>query len=71
MGWLQISVAMLGKLCITASFNIIYILTIEIYPTPIRSASLTLSSMVGRFGSMLAPYVALIAAVVSNVSIWN
>ena len=32
-------VAMVGKFCITATFNIVYLWTSEMYPTPVRYRS--------------------------------
>ncbi len=59
--WAQLLVAFIGKLAISASFNLIYLVTHELYPTPIRGASVALGSMVGRVGSISAPWVVLIA----------
>ncbi|XP_038059995.1 solute carrier family 22 member 13-like [Patiria miniata] len=50
-------VAMIGKFCITASFNIIYLWTSEMYPTPVRSATVGLCSVTARVGSIVAPFI--------------
>lgn len=56
--------AMIGKFSITASFTVVYVYTSELYPTVIRNAGLCLSSMIGRLGSILAPYVSYIEKLV-------
>jgi hypothetical protein len=38
LNWLLIASSMLGKLCITASYGVIYILSAENFPTVIRNA---------------------------------
>ncbi len=58
--WAQLLVAFIGKLAITASFNLMYLVSSELYPTPIRGASVALGSMTGRIGSIVAPWVVLI-----------
>ncbi|KAK3878474.1 hypothetical protein Pcinc_016892 [Petrolisthes cinctipes] len=60
LGWLVITLAMLGKLCITASYAIIYVLTAEIFPTVVRNVGVGSSSMVARIGGALAPYINLL-----------
>ncbi|XP_033625329.1 organic cation transporter protein-like [Asterias rubens] len=49
------TVAMIGKFGISASFLLIYIFSAEIFPTPVRSIGIGLSSMCARFGSIMAP----------------
>ncbi|XP_022109164.1 organic cation transporter protein-like [Acanthaster planci] len=49
------TVAMLGKFGISASFCLIYIYSAEMYPTPVRSIGMGLSSMCARLGSIFAP----------------
>lgn len=62
LGWLVITLAMLGKLCITASYAIIYVLTAEIFPTVVRNVGVGSSSMVARMGGALAPYINLLVS---------
>ena len=60
---------MIGKFSITASFTVVYVYTTELYPTVIRNTGLCLSSMVGRLGSISAPYVSYIEKLVINMTI--
>lgn len=54
--WLIVSLAMLGKMSITASYEIIYVFSAEQFPTVIRSVALGASSMSARMGGITAPY---------------
>ncbi|XP_034109590.1 solute carrier family 22 member 7-like [Drosophila albomicans] len=45
----------LAKMTSTGSFMVLYFFTSEIFPTSCRNSLLSFCSMVGRFGSMLAP----------------
>ncbi|XP_017013579.1 organic cation transporter protein [Drosophila takahashii] len=58
---LQLVLFLIGKLTITASFQVLYFFASEIYPTNLRNSLLSFCSMIGRFGSMLAPQTPLLA----------
>ncbi|XP_075163047.1 SLC22A family member [Haematobia irritans] len=62
----QLTLFLIGKLAITASFQVLYFFTSEIFPTSLRNSLLSFCSMVGRFGSMLAPQTPLLAKYYAN-----
>ncbi|KAK7843770.1 organic cation/carnitine transporter 7, partial [Quercus suber] len=47
-----------ARICITATFTIVYIYAPEIYPTSVRTTGVGIASSVGRIGGMLCPLVA-------------
>lgn len=57
MMWLRITLAMLGKFFVCCSFDTVYVYSAEIYPTVLRNIGIGISSMFGRLGSILAPFV--------------
>ena len=50
--------ALLGKLCISASFSVVYIHSNEIFPTTIRNSAMGLVSFATRIGGITAPFLA-------------
>ncbi|XP_035226184.1 organic cation transporter protein-like isoform X2 [Stegodyphus dumicola] len=55
--WFGVTVSMIGKFCISCAFGIILVFTAEIFPTVVRNIGLGSASMVGRVGSILAPFI--------------
>ncbi|XP_038620721.1 solute carrier family 22 member 6-A-like [Tachyglossus aculeatus] len=56
---LRTTLAVLGKGCLAASFNCIYLYTGELYPTAIRQTGLGVGSTMARVGGIVAPVVKL------------
>uniref|UniRef100_A0A8C3FV31 Major facilitator superfamily (MFS) profile domain-containing protein n=1 Tax=Chrysemys picta bellii TaxID=8478 RepID=A0A8C3FV31_CHRPI len=54
---LRTVLAVVGKGCLAASFNCVYLYTSELYPTVIRQTGLGLSNTMARLGSITAPLV--------------
>ncbi|XP_038075652.1 organic cation transporter protein-like [Patiria miniata] len=57
LGAARAAVALLGKFAISAAFSHIYIYSLEIYPTIIRSIGMGTSSMVARVSGILCPII--------------
>ncbi|KAF5290284.1 hypothetical protein FQR65_LT11618 [Abscondita terminalis] len=55
--WAVVTLTMIGKLTVTASYAVVYIFSTEQFPTVIRSAALGLGSMSARIGSISAPHI--------------
>ncbi|KAK9757056.1 hypothetical protein RND81_01G137300 [Saponaria officinalis] len=47
-----------ARICITATFTIVYIYAPEIYPTAVRATGVGVASSMGRIGGMVCPLVA-------------
>ncbi|XP_070558188.1 organic cation transporter protein-like [Ptychodera flava] len=56
----SVAIAMVAKLCIAATFTIVYLYAAEIYPTVVRNTGMGMSSMSARAGSIISPYVMLL-----------
>jgi MFS transporter, OCT family, solute carrier family 22 (organic cation transporter), member 4/5 len=52
----KITLTMLGKMSITASYGTIYLFSVEQFPTVIRNVALGAASMAARVGGVSAPY---------------
>ncbi|XP_037088471.1 organic cation transporter protein-like [Pollicipes pollicipes] len=58
--WPIVSLAMISRFCITASFGSIYIYSAELFPTAVRNTGLASCSFAARFGGILAPLLLLL-----------
>ncbi|GFO15322.1 solute carrier family 22 member 13 [Plakobranchus ocellatus] len=56
--WLNISLAVLGKAGVSAAFATIWLYTTELFPTVIRNAGVSSSSLCAKIGGVIAPYIA-------------
>lgn len=51
------SLALVGKLFITGSYGMLYLVSSELFPTCLRSRGLNVSSMMARLGSVISPFI--------------
>uniref|UniRef100_T1JAS4 Major facilitator superfamily (MFS) profile domain-containing protein n=1 Tax=Strigamia maritima TaxID=126957 RepID=T1JAS4_STRMM len=58
---LTITMAMLGKFGITASYATIFVMAAELYPTGLRNAALGLNSVSSRIGNVITSFIVLLA----------
>ncbi|XP_011798037.1 PREDICTED: solute carrier family 22 member 6 isoform X1 [Colobus angolensis palliatus] len=64
------SLAVLGKGCLAASFNCIFLYTGELYPTMIRQTGMGMGSTMARVGSIVSPLVSMTAELYSSVPLF-
>ncbi|XP_070567961.1 organic cation transporter protein-like isoform X1 [Ptychodera flava] len=58
--WLEVTFAMVGKFAITASYGMIYVYSVELFPTPVRSIGVGVCSTSASLGGLLAPQLLLL-----------
>ncbi|XP_026546114.1 solute carrier family 22 member 6-A-like [Notechis scutatus] len=52
---LRTVLAVIGKGCLSAAFNCVFLYTTELYPTPVRQTGLGFGSTMARVGGMVSP----------------
>ena len=52
--------ALLGKLCISGAFTVVYIISSEVFATSIRNSALGIVSAIARVGAMVAPFIVML-----------
>lgn len=67
MAWLSITFSMAGKFFNSASFDIVYIYSAEIFPTVVRNVGVGSSSTWARVGALVAPFIKQVADVTHPV----
>ncbi|XP_069993562.1 solute carrier family 22 member 3-like [Penaeus vannamei] len=55
--WLVVTMAMLGRLAITAASQIVVLYVSELFPTEVRVRGIGTCTMVSEIGAMLAPFI--------------
>ncbi|XP_059099625.1 organic cation transporter protein-like isoform X3 [Tigriopus californicus] len=58
--WLILTIAFVGKACITLAFGALYAFIAEVYPTIARSTGIGCCSCMARVGAILSPWVAML-----------
>ncbi|XP_045196377.2 organic cation transporter protein-like [Mercenaria mercenaria] len=58
--------ALIGRLCVTAAFSIVYIHSVELFPTVVRNAGMGGASVFARAGTMIAPYIVILGESISG-----
>ncbi|XP_057314092.1 solute carrier family 22 member 3-like [Hydractinia symbiolongicarpus] len=56
--YVRVVIGLLGKMCITLSFDAIYTWSVEIYPTAVRAEGMGFLQVTSRIGAASAPWVA-------------
>ncbi|XP_034039404.1 solute carrier family 22 member 5-like [Thalassophryne amazonica] len=51
------TLALLGKLCVSASYGFVFVFTPELFPTVVRNMGVGMASTASRIGSVICPYV--------------
>ncbi|KAK7096861.1 organic cation transporter protein-like isoform X2 [Littorina saxatilis] len=56
--WISVMLALIGKFGIAGAFAVIWIFASELFPTVMRNSAMGASSVCGRIGGIIAPYIA-------------
>lgn len=56
--WIINSITFMARMFINAEFSLLYLYTMEVYPTVIRAIAVGCASSMARIGAMITPYLA-------------
>lgn len=56
-GWGFLAIMMVSKFSITSAYQVVYLYSSELFPTTLRTRGVGVSSMVGRLGAILSPFI--------------
>ncbi|PIK43918.1 putative organic cation transporter protein-like [Apostichopus japonicus] len=62
LGVIRTCIAMVGKFGVSASFALVYVWAVEIFPTPLRGNSLGLCTLASQSGGIFSPLIILLGA---------
>lgn len=65
--WLSVVLVMVGKMLSTAAFNIVFLYSLELIPTELRTQGMSAGMMSSRAGAIVAPFI--MSALVSGSSV--
>lgn len=57
MVWAIITLTMLGRLCISAAWQVLYVWSLELFPTSVRVFMVQATMLSGRIGSTIGPLI--------------
>ena len=57
-------IALFGKCANAGAFYVMFIHTVEIYPTTVRNSCTSVGSAIGRVGALISPYIVYLGEVV-------
>ncbi|XP_045138277.1 solute carrier family 22 member 8-like [Portunus trituberculatus] len=55
--WMVMALALTGRMCISAAYQVLYLYSVELLPTEVRLQALGSATIVSRLGSMISPFV--------------
>ncbi|XP_042889431.1 uncharacterized protein LOC122264551 [Penaeus japonicus] len=67
LGWLGMVFTMVGKMAITAAYQIVYLYASELFPTEVRQRGMGTATMVAKVGSVSAPF---LVETLSSIGPW-
>lgn len=57
MTWTVTALSLIGKFFSTGFYGLIFLYTVELFPTPVRNLAVGTGAMLSRLGSVVAPYI--------------
>ena len=55
--WVVMGLSLIGRMCISAAYQVLYLYSAELLPTEVRLQGLGSATVASRLGSMISPFV--------------